>query len=616
MYIGAMLFGARAAAGNSIEDIESLAKYAHKYHARVYLALNTILYDNEIESAIGIARSAYSAGIDGIIIQDMGLVEYGLPPVPIIASTQCDNSSPEKIRFLEKCGFSRAILARELSLNEIRTIREAAPKIELETFIHGALCVSMSGRCYMSHAIGGRSANRGVCAQPCRKKYRLVNDKSDEIIREGHLLSTKDLNLSDRIPQLLDAGVTSFKIEGRLKDESYIKSVVFHYRKILDSQIELLALTRASDGIVTNPFDVDIHKVFNRGFTRYFIDGRKDPVCDFDTPKWKGEFIGTVLKRNNESFVLNTKQTLSVGDGLSFFADSELTGSTISSVKNEEIFLESKPLPQKGTEVYRNNDLQYSRTLDKWKPHRAIPVSALIMADSTCVKVEFRDSDGLIGTSSHFSDTKRNESELAENLCQKSDSDAEKRSEFESNQDEASVQTNSTAWLPAENPDAVKAQYREQILRLGNTEFFVKYFFEEYPNGVPFIPIRIINEIRRHAIRILSEKRLHQNNGSAPIQPSSDPYPLKNLSFEWNISNKYAKAFYQRHDVDKIENAVEAGTPITNRKIMTIKHCLLHHTKKCASGKESIDGYDLVDDHGKHFTVRFNCEKCIMEIFG
>ncbi|HEY1405286.1 MAG TPA: peptidase U32 family protein, partial [Spirochaetota bacterium] len=303
VYIGAPLFGARSAAGNTVPDIEKLVSHAHLFHAKVFVALNTILRNDEIDQAVSIAHALWNIGADGLIIQDMGLLESDLPPIPLIASTQCDNTTAEKVLFLEKAGFSRAILARELSIDEISVIRQMTT-IELESFIHGALCVSYSGRCYMSYAIGGRSGNRGECAQPCRKKYSLADALGNRIAKKTHLLSLADMNRSAHIGAMIDAGISSFKIEGRLKDESYIKSVVAYYRKRIDEEIERRSLSSSSDGHVVNPFDARPEKVFNRTFTGYFIDKKRDKPGAIDTPKWKGEPIGKVVRSDGKSFTL------------------------------------------------------------------------------------------------------------------------------------------------------------------------------------------------------------------------------------------------------------------------------------------------------------------------
>ncbi len=317
VYIGAARFGARQAVGNSLEDIEKLAVYAHKYWARVYPVVNTLLYDDEIEEAVRLCHRLYEAGVDAIIIQDFGLLESELPPVPLFASTQMHSHTPERVAFLDKVGIQRVILARELSLAQISAIR-AATTVELETFIHGALCVCYSGQCALSYAIGGRSGNRGQCAQPCRKAYKLVDRNGKTQAPRSHLLSLKDLNLTDYLRDLLEAGVCSFKIEGRLKDQAYVKNVVAHYRQRLDTILPNLNLRASSSGRVTLDFEPDPVKTYNRDFTSYFLTGERDEITAPRTPKHAGEPVGVVTALESNTFTLNVPAPLNNGDGLTF----------------------------------------------------------------------------------------------------------------------------------------------------------------------------------------------------------------------------------------------------------------------------------------------------------
>ncbi|MEQ8225541.1 MAG: peptidase U32 family protein, partial [Candidatus Eremiobacterota bacterium] len=322
IYIGAERFGARVSAGNSPEDIKELVSFAHRYFARVYVTLNTILTDKETGQAKELMEKLYETGVDAFIIQDMGFLEMDLPPVPLFASTQCHNNSAEKIRFLEQVGFKRAILARELSLKEIKYIREKT-EIELEFFVHGALCVCYSGQCYLSYAIGGRSGNRGDCAQPCRKIYSLVDESGNFIIKDKYLLSLKDLNLSGYIRELVDAGINSFKIEGRLKDINYVKNIVSFYRQ----KIDLAGYKKTSSGNISINFTPDPEKTFNRGYTDYFFNGRRKDITSFNTPKSTGKSCGKILKCDKNSFYL-TYHSLKAGDGICFFDDTSILRGT------------------------------------------------------------------------------------------------------------------------------------------------------------------------------------------------------------------------------------------------------------------------------------------------
>src|SRR5512133_3326526 len=333
VYIGGAKFGARDAAGNSLDDIRALVNYAHKYWARIYVTVNTLLYDAEIEPVQQLINELYEAGADALIIQDVGLLELDLPPLPLFASTQMHNHTPERVAFLEKVGIQRAILARELSIEQIRAIR-AKTTLELETFIHGALCVSYSGQCYMSYALGGRSGNRGQCAQPCSRPYQLL-DKNGAVIQDGrYLLSLKDFNAAKALPDLLDAGVRSFKIEGRLKDVAYVRNTVGYYRQQLDRLLEGKADFRpASSGKVLFDFQPNPLKTFNRGYTSYFLYGRKEPVGSPDTPKALGEPLGRVARLERGSFVLDSRAEIHRADGLCFFnSQRELVGTIVNEV--------------------------------------------------------------------------------------------------------------------------------------------------------------------------------------------------------------------------------------------------------------------------------------------
>ncbi|HEX9972869.1 MAG TPA: U32 family peptidase, partial [bacterium] len=373
VYVGADRFGARDAAGNSLDDIAWLTDYAHKYWAKVYVTLNTILFDNEIPSALKLISRLYNLGIDGLIIQDVGLLEHDLPPIPLIASTQMHNDSAEKIQFLEKIGFHRVILARELNFDEIQKIRQHST-IELEFFIHGALCVCYSGQCYLSYAIGGRSGNRGQCAQPCRRSYSLLDRKGNTLTADRYLLSLKDLNLSDHLEKLIQAGIASFKIEGRLKDKFYVMNVVGHYRKLLDVLMNKLALTKNSSGEVTFDFTPDPSKSFNRGFTKYFVNGRGENIAAIDSPKSIGEPIGKVVTVANQYFTIDAEKNFTSGDGICFFDDEHLEGTFVNQALGNKIYPDKMKSIKPGAMIYRNHDQAFIRQLENSKTSRKISV--------------------------------------------------------------------------------------------------------------------------------------------------------------------------------------------------------------------------------------------------
>jgi collagenase-like PrtC family protease len=362
VYVGAPKFGARSAAGNSLDDIAKLIQYAHRYWAKVYVALNTILFDDELDEAQTIIRSISEAGADALIIQDMGLLELDLPPLPLFASTQTHNYSLKKIQFLEKVGFQRIILARELSLKQLKEIR-ANTRVELELFIHGALCVSFSGQCYMSQAIQGRSANRGVCAQMCRLPYTLTDNLGQVLENEKYLLSLKDLNLSEYLRDLIDTGISSFKIEGRLKDINYVKNITAFYRQRIDEILETdSSLSSASSGRTIAEFQPDPSRTFNRGFTDHFFRRRNKDILSSQTPKSVGACLGTVGKIRRDHFLLETTEALHNGDGICFFDQQELLcGTNINKVEINKIYPSELKGIEEGTMIYRNYDHQFSR---------------------------------------------------------------------------------------------------------------------------------------------------------------------------------------------------------------------------------------------------------------
>ena len=574
VYIGAPRFGARSAAGNTASDIESLAKYAHRYHAKVYSALNTILRDNEIDEAVRIARDLWNAGVDGLIIQDVGLLTKELPPLPLIASTQCNNDSPGKVEFLDKAGFSRVILARELSLDDIRAIR-ARTTVELEAFVHGALCVSYSGRCYLSYAIGGRSGNRGECAQPCRKKYSVVNETGKTIVPEAHLLSPMDMNRADFIGEMIDAGISSFKIEGRLKDESYIKTVTSFYRKKIDQAIALRALSPSSDGYVANPFDAKPEKVFNRGFTPCFINSSDDRTDSFDTPKWKGEKTGKVAERTDRYFILDRHHDFIPGDGIAFFdPDGELSGTNVVKVDMGKIFPNRMGGIESGTVIYRNFDKKYHDELSKWNPKRVIPVTLTLTYRNGLVSLNAADGKGNKG------------------------------------------RANAGTFNPAEKKESAVETITRQLSKLADTEFTALRVDIEYDGAPPFVPVAELNALRRHAIDDLRESRAQTRHAPVRKESVADfPYPLKEIAFEGNVLNESARRFYEAHGAAVVEKAAESGIPMSGKRILTTKHCIRRAKGICLKNKKDTRELFLVDERGTRYPVKFDCTKCVMEVY-
>ena len=382
VYIGPSQFGARVAAGNSIEDIAKLVDYAHKYYARVYVTLNTILKDSELEQARLLVNDLYNIGVDALIVQDMALLQMDLPPIALHASTQCDTRTVEKVKFLEQCGFEQVVLARETSLDTMRQMSEQT-NVALEAFVHGALCVSYSGQCYLSEAMRGRSANRGACAQMCRLPYDLLDEEGNILLRKKHLLSLKDFDASRHLQEMINAGISSFKIEGRLKDINYVKNITAYYRRQFDAVLEGSPRRAASSGKTTFFFEPDPKKTFYRGATDYFLEGRKRDIWSFDTPKSLGEPIGKVKDIWRNALSLNTKSVIANGDGLCYLnKKGEFEGFRVNKVESGRLFPLQMPKIEKETLVYRNSDVAFERILAGKTAERKIGLHIVAAGDS------------------------------------------------------------------------------------------------------------------------------------------------------------------------------------------------------------------------------------------
>jgi putative protease len=578
IYLGAARFGAREAAGNPLGDIEQLARYAHKYWAKVYVTVNTLLHNEELEEAQRLIQQIYEAGADALIIQDTGLLELNLPPLPLFASTQMHNHTPERVAFLEKVGFQRVILARELTLDQIRAIR-ANTQIELETFIHGALCVSYSGQCYLSYAIGGRSGNRGQCAQPCRRSYTLLGQDGEPIVSDRYLLSLRDLNLTGSIDALLDAGVCSFKIEGRLKDRTYVMNVVGHYRKLLDQLLNPRSLRPAASGTVHLDFTPNPAKTFNRGYSTYFLHGRGALIANPDTPKSLGEPLGKVISATRRSFSLDpSAPPLHPGDGLCFLNfQRDLTGTTVNRVEEDQIFpAEMKGLVA-GVTVYRNHDHTFSEQLLKSQAARKIGLQFHLEATPDGLRLEASDED-------------------------------HNRASF----------SLATELQPAQQAEKARETIERQLRKLGNTDFECDQVTITL-DPLPFLPVALINTLRRGAVEALITAR--EQNRPRPVGgaiQNAVPFPQKMLSFEGNVLNQKAAEFYHRHGVEVIEPAAESGLDLHGRKVMTTQFCLRYELNACPrlpDPQKLSEPLKLVDEQNIEYPLRFNCADCVMEVY-
>ncbi len=578
VYIGGPQFSARSAASNSWQDIRDLVRLAHQYYVKVYLPVNTIFFDNETASVKEAIDKAYEIGVDALIIQDMGIMEMDLPPLPIFASTQNHNYDIEQIKFLEKAGFSRVILARECDQERIKKIRKET-NIEMESFVHGALCVSFSGRCYFSQALSQRSANRGQCIQACRLPFSLIDAGGKELIRDRFLLSLKDLNLSASLKDLIDAGVTSFKIEGRLKNEIYVGNVVAKYRQELDKIISAnpQKYQKASSGKIELDFEPDLDRTFNRGYTGYFLYGRQKEIISLDSQKSLGKFIGKVAGIGKNYFTLDRESDLKNADGLCWFDKNKLIGTVINLAEGGKIY-PNKWLPLKpGTEIYRNMDTAFEKKV----PHgfkRSVAVDFTVKETEKGFSVEAKDEDSNIA-----------EVEFA----------AEKK--------------------PAKKPELAQANWRQQFSKLGETIFYARGFTFNLKNPY-FMPLSALNAWRREVIAKLWQQRTENYpKVKAEHQKTDYLYPYKELDYSFNVANSLARKFYERHGARVLEISFEQQKDVRGKKIMTTKHCLRYFIGACLkdAGKSKIvfkEPLFLVYD-GKKYGLRFDCAKCQMGIY-
>jgi collagenase-like PrtC family protease len=576
VYIGAPSFGARFEAANTIEQIRTAVEYAHPFYVKVYVTLNTLLFDNELSEAEKIISELYKIGIDGLIIQDVGLLELDLPPIPLIASTQMNNSTIEKIKFLEDIGFTRAILARELTLNQIRQIRKGT-SIELECFIHGSLCVGVSGQCYLSYCIGGRSANRGRCAQPCRRIYSLKDSRGKTILENRYLLSLKDLNLSDYVEKLIDAGITAFKIEGRLKDIPYVANTTAFYRENIDAVLQKKNLCRSSSGISRLNFKPDLNKTFNRGFTDYGISGQRDTLSSINSPKSIGEFIGKVTEVEKSSFSIDSDAALHNADGMCFYdKNNNLTGTVINKVEGRKIWPQKMNDLRRGLQIYRNYDHQFSQVLEKNPAERKIPVSIDLSETDKGFNLTGTDEDG-------------------------------NKAVFEMEEPKQ----------PAIKKGKAEETIKEQLAKLGNTIFDCSDIKLEL-KGDYFFKVSSLNAARRGLIEKLIEQReINRPQKSVSIINNSTPYPQKHLTYLGNCLNKKTIDFYHRHGVESIEPAAETGLDMNGKLVMTTKYCLRYELGLCKTAGQGVQTTPLIliDEDGRQFQVEFRCGNCGMDIF-
>jgi collagenase-like PrtC family protease len=626
VYIGAERFGARAKAGNSLTDVESLTRHAHRYWAKVYVTVNTLLYDDELPQAVRLLHQLHEIGVDAAIVQDVGLLECDLPPLPLIASTQMHNHTPERVAFLERVGFQRTILARELSLEQIRAIRQATKAIELESFVHGALCVCYSGQCYLSYAVGrratgGRSGNRGECAQPCRRRYSLIDADGNILVRNRYLLSLRDLNLSDHLGELIDAGITCFKIEGRLKDEAYVANVVSAYRRRLDTVLEAKGLRKSSSGRSRIDFEPNLAKTFNRGYTTYFLHGRGEPPGSIDTPKMMGEFAGRVAAVKGRPFTLDTDVELHSGDGICFFdAEGELQGTLVNVARGRDFTPREIAGIREGARIYRNHDHAFLKELKKGRAERKIAVrltleeteggftgkspKALSLAEKQSDQVEDSEAIDQVG---FF-------------LGKKPGAERQDFFTLTATDEDGNVATGKLTQKKAlaEKPEQALSTIEKQLYKTGDTEFTCTELEIAWEEPY-FLPISALNQLRRETLEKLAAAR-EQNRpvDRATIRRNDAPYPEKTLSYLGNVLNQKAVAFYRRHCVEEIATAAESGLDMRGKRVMRTRYCIKHQLGLCPRENDAPplkEPLYLVDEDGHKYRLRFDCTVCEMEIY-
>ncbi len=599
VYIGGPSFGARASAANDIADIARLVAHAHRYNARIFVTLNTILADNELEPARRQVRQLYDAGVDALIVQDMGLLELDLPAIQLHASTQCDIRTPEKARFLQDAGFSQIVLARELDLRQIAAVRAALrPETVLEFFVHGALCVAYSGQCYISHAHTGRSANRGDCSQACRLPYQVLDMEGRVVAHDKHVLSMKDNNQSANIEALVDAGVRSFKIEGRYKDMGYVKNITAHYRTLLDELIERRPeFARSSSGRTTFAFTPDPNQNFNREFTDYFVGGRRDDIGAFDTPKNPGLPIGHVRKVGDKWVELETDDPATVlnnGDGLCYYTlQKDLAGLAINRAEKMSagvwrVFprdpVSSFKDLRAGTAVNRNRDMNWMRMLDKASSERRIGVWMRLDETTDGLALTLTDEDGIAATA---------------RVAQPREA--------------------------AKDAARAEAGLREHLGKLGTTQFESRGIALELSQPW-FVPASVLNGLRRDAVAALETARAEayvRPPRAAAVEPPV-AYPEDTLSYLANVFNHKARDFYARHGVKLIAAAYESHEEEGEVSLMITKHCVRYSLSLCPKQAKGVTGVQgtvraaplTLVNGSEQLTLRFDCKPCEMHVMG
>ncbi|MGQ2966039.1 peptidase U32 family protein [Methylophilus sp.] len=597
VYIGGPAFGARAKAPNTVADITRLVQHAHKFHAEVFVALNTIFHDNELEGVRQLVHQLYDSGVDALIVQDMGLLELDLPPIQLHASTQTDIRTVPKAQFLDQVGFSQIVLARELDIATVKKIADATTA-NLEYFIHGALCVAFSGQCFISHAHTGRSANRGECSQECRLPYTLEDQKGRILGKDKHYLSMKDNDQSANLRALIGAGVSSFKIEGRYKDLPYVKNATAHYRRLLDDILQEMPLdlqakgyTKSSAGHASYTFTPQPEKTFNRSATDYFANGRQADIGAFDTPKFSGEALGNVRKVGKDFIDVSTEIELHNGDGVCFFdVHKELVGLRINTVQTldtqtQRLFPNEMPADiRNNTLIYRNRDHAFMRLLEKDSATRKIGLDVVLSEASDGLMLTLSDEQGFSAT-------------------------AQCTVEKQVANDTAKAETS----------------LRENLAKLGNTDFVASEIHLAL-SQMWFLPASVINHLRRDAVEQLIAVRA-LSYARPPRRAKAQPaaiYPEDTLSYLANVYNQKARDFYHHHGVKLIASAYEANETLDEVPVMITKHCLRFSHGLCPKEAKGVIGVQgtvtaepmtLISGNDR-YTLKFDCKPCEMHVMG
>ncbi len=576
LYIGGSSFGARKSAQNSTEDIARVVEYAHRYGVRVYATFNTVIFDSELESARKAAQELVEVGVDALIIQDMAVARMGLN-VELHASTQMCNMTPEGVGFLAECGFSRVVLERALSKEKIAQIcREV--DVEIEAFVHGAICVGHSGRCLLSRSISNRSGNRGECSQSCRMSYDLCRESGGKVLTSKHLLSVKDLNLSKRIGEMVDIGVTSFKIEGRLKDIGYTKNIVAHYRHLIDEAIaqregyERSSAGRSYIDFVPNPI-----KSFTRGESEYLFDGQQRNLASFETPKSVGEAVGKVAEvRPTGAFRLEKDVELSGGDGICFIHKEELRGTNINVVEGEWIYANRAEGIVRGVDIYRNFDKKFADKLDSSRTRRKISARAKICVSESHATLTYIDKEGYNATTTIVEEFNK-----------------------------------------AQNPKKMGEVIYSQLTKSGDTIFEVERVDIESGSEEFFIPSSKLASLRRDTLLELQERRADSmpKGGRHFVEQREVSYPFSLITAEGAVTNHLAAEFYRDHGVESVTRSWECEESLTGAKVMESSYCIRHEIGECLKEGSKLRGELYLHRGADRFRLEFDCAKCQMNLY-